>query len=294
MVAGGLSGAVSKTLTAPLERVKILLQIQGMRAVAPGARPHYRGVWSTMATVAREEGLLALFKGNGSNVLRIVPVYALKFSFNDLLRDRLVRRPNQSVKDMSFAQLMYAGTLAGVLQMAATYPIETVRTRMTLSVDLAGGVKYEGIWHCARQTVLIEGWRALYKGLGAALISGAPYVGMQMTLYEMGKNATRSLWPPGSSIPLFLPNLVIGAASGVVAQTIFYPGDTLRRRMQTNGIGGETKIYASTWDCAKKIAAREGVMRGFFGGCWANAVKAVPGAALQFACFDYFKAILVR
>ncbi len=34
-------------------------------------------------------------------------------------------------------------------------------------------------------------------------------------------------------------------------------------------------------------------MKGFFGGCWANAVKAVPGAALQFACFDYFKALLV-
>jgi hypothetical protein len=81
-----------------------------------------------------------------------------------VIRDRFVRRPGQALKEMSFAQLMSAGTLAGVFQMAATYPIETVRTRMTLSVDLAGGVKYEGILHCARQTVAIEGWRALYKG----------------------------------------------------------------------------------------------------------------------------------
>jgi hypothetical protein len=78
VVAGGLAGAVSKTLTAPLERVKILLQIQGMRVAEPGAAPRYRGVWSTLAAVVREEGPRALFKGNGSNVLRIVPVYALK------------------------------------------------------------------------------------------------------------------------------------------------------------------------------------------------------------------------
>jgi solute carrier family 25 phosphate transporter 23/24/25/41 len=149
-------------------------------------------------------------------------------------------------------------------------------------------------------------------GLGAALLSGAPYVGMQMTLYEMGKNGVRAFWPRDSLVPLFVVNMWVGALSGVVAQTIFYPGDTLRRRMQTNGIGGERRIYNSTWDCAKvckfsicycfyshippcqKIVVREGLMKGFFGGCWANAVKAVPGAALQFACFDYFKALLTK
>jgi hypothetical protein len=92
MVAGGVAGAVSKTLTAPLERVKILLQIQGMRG--SGSEKHYtRGVFGTMLQVVKEEGALSLFKGNGSNVLRIIPVYALKFTFNDLFRDRLVRRP---------------------------------------------------------------------------------------------------------------------------------------------------------------------------------------------------------
>ncbi len=72
-----------------------------------------------------------------------------------------------------------------------------------------------------------------------------------MTLYEMGKNGVRAYWPRDSAVPLFLVNMWVGALSGVVAQTIFYPGDTLRRRMQTNGIGGERKTYNSTWDCAK-------------------------------------------
>lgn len=178
---------------------------------------------------------------------------------------------------MSFAQLMVAGTLAGVLQMLVTYPIETVRTRMTLSGNLLpGGVKYSGIWQCAKATVAVEGLGALYKGLAPAPVSGAPYVGMQMTLYELGKTfAKNHLF--SEYVPIPMVNMMVGAVSGVTAQTIFYPGDTVRRRMQANGIAGEKKIYSSSWHCVKTIIVKEGVIAGLFEGCWANVVKAVPG-----------------
>ncbi len=105
-----------------------------------------------------------------------MPVYALKFTFNDVIR-AAVQRPGQSVAQMSFTQLMAAGTLAGLLQMVITYPLETVRTRMTLSADLTGGVRYRGVVDCFAFTVRVEGPGALFKGLGPALASGAPYVG---------------------------------------------------------------------------------------------------------------------
>ena len=172
------------TIIAPLERVKILLQVQGMRGGAVGQARKYRGVGQTMVTVVREEGFLALYKGNLANVARVVPVYALKFAFNDRF-NALVRRPGQSKTDMSFQQDLAAGTLAGLFQMSITYPIETVRTRMTLSRDLAGGVVYRGIGHCFGATVKQEGLSALYKGFGVATISGAPYVGLQMSCYKL-------------------------------------------------------------------------------------------------------------
>ena len=171
--------------------------------------------------------------------------------------------------------------------------------------------RYTGIWDCLSKTVRIEGWTALYKGLGAALVSGAPYVGAQMALYSFGTTTTRRVLPEDPIVPFFVINMLVGAVSGVVAQTIFYAGerevvriaviirllmtifstgDTVRRRQQTNGIGGEAKVYNSTWDCCRKIWVREGI-RGFYGGCWANAVKAIPGAALQFAVFDYFRVV---
>lgn len=106
----------------------------------------------------------------------IIPVYALKFTFNDMIRDALLK-PGQSVSQLSFSTLLLSGTLAGLLQMAITYPLETVRTRMTLSADLTGGVRYTGVANCFAQTLRVEGAPALFKGLAPALASGAPYVG---------------------------------------------------------------------------------------------------------------------
>jgi hypothetical protein len=66
----------------------------------------------------------------------------------------------------------------------------------------------------------------------------------------------------------------------------------LQNRMQANGIAGEKRIYNSSIHCIKTIVQKEGFFLGLFGGCWANVVKAVPGAALQFAVFDLCKHVL--
>ena len=88
--------------------------------------------------------------------------------------------------------------------------------------------------------------------------------------------------------------LVAGATAGVMAQSLMYWGDTLRRRMQTNGIGGEKLTYTSTWNCAQTIWRKEG-LRGFYRGLLANTIKAFPLAGLQFVFFDLIKnALLVR
>lgn len=220
MVAGGLSGAVSKTATAPLERVKILFQIQGMRQL-PARNLKYKSISQSLLLILKEEGLWGWFKGNGSNVVRIIPVYALKFTFNDVFQG-MVMKEGQNVKELSFAQLLLAGTTAGLFQMAATYPIETVRTRMTLSKDLAGGTVYRGIIDCLVRTAKDEGFFALYKGFNAAMVSGAPYVGLQMAFYQLGQN----MWPQDQVT--WYGKLLVGAVAGVSAQTLMYPGDTVR------------------------------------------------------------------
>jgi solute carrier family 25 phosphate transporter 23/24/25/41 len=151
MLAGAAAGAVAKTATAPLERIKILFQVQGMRGKDLVA-PKYTGILQAARLVVKEEGALALWKGNGANVLRVVPVYGLKFALNDSIK-ALVAGPSKTRLEMR--DLLWVGTLAGLLQTALTYPLETVRTRLTLGPEQ--GVKYAGISDCFKQMVKTEG-----------------------------------------------------------------------------------------------------------------------------------------
>lgn len=105
-----------------------------------------------------------------------------------------------------------------------------------------------------------------------------------MTFYEVFKNLFKS---DDKNIVL---NLLSGSCAGLVAQTITYPGDTLRRRMQTNGIGGEAVIYKNSIDAIVKIYKNEGQLA-FFKGLKANCISCIPGAAIQFVVYDFLKSI---
>lgn len=135
MIAGAGSGIVTKTCTAPLERVKILRQIQGMA----GGPEKYRSIPQALGVVAKEEGLLGWWRGNGANVLRAIPVYAFKFAFNDMFR-AMVIPASQTTRPTTF-QMLQSGTMAGLAQQLITYPLETIRTRLTIGP--AQGLHYK-------------------------------------------------------------------------------------------------------------------------------------------------------
>lgn len=114
--------------------------------------PKYTGIMQAFRVVIAEEGVLALWKGNLANVLRVIPVYGLKFAFNDSIK-AVVAGPSK--RRLDAADLLWVGTLAGLMQTGLTYPLETVRTRLTLGPEQ--GVRYAGINDCFRQMARTEG-----------------------------------------------------------------------------------------------------------------------------------------
>ena len=87
-VAGGISAAVSKTVVAPLERVKMLLQIQDAhKGIAADAK--YKGVVDCFVRVNKEQGFLSFWRGNVVNVIRYFPTQALNFAFKGLRPQKL-------------------------------------------------------------------------------------------------------------------------------------------------------------------------------------------------------------
>lgn len=196
----------------------------------------YTSLFQSLKTVLREEGVLSLWKGNGANVVRVVPVYALKFAFNDEFKAIVRRfRAEQSAAavaaggaatrtKLSFGERIAAGTMAGMFQIVVTYPLEVTRTRLTLGPGL--GLQYKGIVDCMRTTMRSEGIAGLYKGLGPTILSGAPYVGLQMTGYDTVKSfvtkfdaLTHVDKRTGKRRPVLAASLVCGALAGVIAQT---------------------------------------------------------------------------
>jgi solute carrier family 25 phosphate transporter 23/24/25/41 len=77
-IAGGVAGAVSRTIVSPLERLKILLQIQTV-----GREEYKLSIWKALVKIGKEEGWRGFMRGNGTNCIRIIPYSAVQFgSYN--------------------------------------------------------------------------------------------------------------------------------------------------------------------------------------------------------------------
>ena len=165
LVAGGTAGAVSRTLVSPLERVKLLFQMQGIP-------PRFSSTAQCIRLIWREDGLYGYFRGNLANVVRITPTSAFQFCFYDLYKRLFFPHTHQ----LHPLQRLWAGGLAGSTACAITYPLDLVRARLTL--QSASNAKYKGIVHGLQCVVREEGFLALYRGLWPSLAGIFPYIGI--------------------------------------------------------------------------------------------------------------------
>merc|ERR1712071_86755 len=82
---GGISAAISKTVVAPIERVKLLLQVQdNIKGIDPASK--YKGIGDCFSRVHSEQGLAAFWRGNMANVIRYFPTQALNFACKDFYK----------------------------------------------------------------------------------------------------------------------------------------------------------------------------------------------------------------
>jgi len=83
LVAGGVSAAISETAVAPIERVKLLLQVQHVMSKQIPPDKQYKGIVDCFARIPREQGIFSFWRGNFANVIRYFPTQALNFAFKD-------------------------------------------------------------------------------------------------------------------------------------------------------------------------------------------------------------------
>lgn len=268
---GGFTGAITKTATAPIERVKLLIQTQDANPlIRSGEVPRYTGIGNCFTRVMADQGFSAFWRGNGANVIRYFPQQAFNLSFKDTIKKFFPKyNPKENFMGFFAVNLASAG-LGAAGSLTICYPLDFARTR--LASDVGGAKKtFNGIGDCIKKTIANQGPAAIYNGFGASVCGIVVYRGLQLGLFDsiMGLNPyQKDLGWKG-----FVSGFFAAQVAGITARPFNYPFDTVRRRLQMESEKPmEERLYKGTIHCAKTIVAQEGV-GGLYKGLVADIVR---------------------
>jgi len=288
--AGGISGAVSKTITAPIERVKLIIQTQDANPkIVSGEVPRYTGIGNCFSRVRSEQGMGAFWRGNFTNCIRYFPTQAFNLAFKDSIKAMFPKYSPKNDFWPFFGVNLMSGGLAGAGSLCFVYPLDYARTR--LASDVGSGKKtFSGLGDCLMKTARgPKGVLSLYNGFGISVAGIIPYRGVQFGLNDTLKGLN----------PFDKDLTFVGIASKwacaqfsvIMSGFVTYPFDTVRRRLQMESEKAmEDRMYKGAAHCLQRIAAEEGVPA-LFKGAGANVLRGT-GAAMVLVLYGEAKNII--
>lgn len=271
LLSGGVAGAVSRTATAPIDRLKFILQVQDGQLIT---------VRQGFKLMAAEGTYKAYFRGNGANVIKNVPETALKLTCNDRIK-AVVAQDGHSV---TLGERLMIGGVSGAIAQGSIYPMEVIQTR--LAVSPAG--TYKGILDAFSKIVRQEGYAALFRGITPCMVGIIPYAGLDIAAFELMREQLHEQYdnrPPPQHL------LLAGMLSSTGAQLVAYPLGLIRTRLQAQGMGGVPLKYNGMFDVIKKTVELEGI-QGMYKGLTPNLMKIAPAAGISWFVFEESKRIL--
>jgi solute carrier family 25 (adenine nucleotide translocator) protein 4/5/6/31 len=288
--AGGISGAVAKTATAPIERVKLIIQTQDSNPlIRSGKVARYTGIADCFSRVASEQGVKAFWRGNFTNVIRYFPTQAFNFAFKDTIKALFPKYSSKTDFGLYFLVNMASGGLAGAGSLCIVYPLDYARTRLASDVG-AGQKTFNGLADCLAKTAKgPSGVLGLYNGFGVSVAGIIPYRGVYFGMFDSlnGLNPYRK----DSNLVGLASKFAIAQATAITAGYASYPFDTIRRRLQMQSEKPPAEwMYKGTADCFWKILKEEGTSA-LFKGAGANALRTV-GSALVLVLYGEIKTLM--
>jgi len=282
-LAGGVSGAFAKTCTAPIERVKLLIQTQDANPkIISGEVKRFTGIGDCFTRVAAEQGIGAFWRGNLTNIIRYFPTQAFNFAFKDGIKEIFPKADKNTEFLKFFAINMAAGGLAGAGSLCIVYPLDFARTR--LASDVGTKQQFSGLLDCLKKTVAASGVGGLYNGIGVSVVGIIPYRGVYFGLFDTlsGLNPYQK---EKSNVIRAGSKFACAQTSAIMAGYASYPFDTVRRRLQMQSEKPQAEwIYKGTADCFGKIIKDEGTTA-LYKGAGANALRTV-GAAMVLVLYS--------
>ncbi|XP_072985903.1 mitochondrial thiamine diphosphate carrier 2-like isoform X1 [Typha latifolia] len=307
-LAGAIAGGISRTVTSPLDVIKIRFQVQleptSSWAVLQRelyAPSKYTGILQASRDIFREEGLPGFWRGNVPALLMYMPYTAIQFTV--LHKFKTFAAGSSKTEDhlhLSPYLSYVSGALAGCAATLGSYPFDLLRTILASQ----GEPKvYPTMRSAFIDIINTRGIQGLYYGLSPTLVEIVPYAGLQFGSYDTLKRwmmewNRRRLSDLSairqdesiSSFQLFL----CGVTAGAFAKSVCHPLDVVKKRFQIEGLQRhpkygariESETYKNMYHALKEIVVKEG-WAGLYKGIFPSLVKSAPAAAVTFVSYEY-------
>jgi len=273
-LAGGIAAAISKTAVAPIERVKLLLQVQHASKQIT-AEMQYKGIMDCVVRIPKEQGFISFWRGNLANVIRYFPTQALNFAFKDKYKKIFLGGVDPKTQFWRhFAGNLASGGAAGATSLCFVYPLDFARTRLAADIGKGNAEReFTGLGHCISKIYKTDGLKGLYLGFNVSVQGIIIYRAAYFGCFDTAKGMLPD--PKNTHIVIsWMIAQTVTAAAGIIS----YPFDTVRRRMMMqSGRKGADIMYSGTIDCWRKILKDEG-SKAFFKGAWSNVIRGMGGA----------------
>ncbi|KAI5958234.1 TPC1 [Candida theae] len=270
LFAGSVAGGISRAITAPLDTIKIRLQLE----------THSFSQRQSIATIVRSllknEGVVALWKGNVPAEIMYILYGGVQFASYSTLSTNLAQLEQHYRFSLSPAMhSLVVGSGAGLASTLATYPFDLLRTRLVANknrnlVSMTGTIKH---------ILKTEGVSGMFAGIKPASISVASTTGLMFWSYELARSFSQEY----NNIP-FIEG-ICGFIAGVTSKGITFPLDTLRKRCQVYAVvHGSKPIGALRLFIG--IIKQEGIF-GLYKGYGVSILKTAPTSALSLWIYEY-------
>ncbi|CAL9777415.1 unnamed protein product [Musa acuminata subsp. burmannicoides] len=307
-LAGAISGGISRTVTSPLDVIKIRFQVQ-LEPTSSWALLHrdsygsskYTGILQSSKVILREEGLTGFWRGNVPALLLYMPYTAIQFTVLHKLKT-IAAGSSKAEDHLKLSPYLpyLSGALAGFAATIGSYPFDLLRTILASQ----GEPKvYSTMRSAFLDIIRTRGIRGLYAGLSPTLVEIIPYAGLQIGSFDtfkrwmMAWNRYRfsNISPvrrddSPSSFQLFL----CGLAAGASAKVICHPLDVVKKRFQIEGLQRHPKYgarvenhrYKNMYHALQQILRSEG-WHGLYKGIFPSLIKSAPASAVTFVSYEY-------
>jgi len=280
-ILSGVAAVTSKTASAPIERLKMVIQNQDEMIKRGTLERPFKGIGDCASWLLKSEGVGGFWKSNFTNCIRYFPTQALNFAFKGQIKTMAAFKPTKTDNYfVSTSKNIASGGLAGGGSLCFVYSLDYARTRLANDLKSSkkggGDREFTGLIDVYKKTLKSDGFVGLYRGFNISFVGIFVYRGLYFGLYD-------SIMPMFSAENTnlgvrFAVGYIVTVASGLAS----YPIDTIRRRMMMTSGGGVK--YKGSFDCFTYIVKNEG-FGSLFKGAGANILRGVAGAGVL-AGFD--------